>query len=123
MSGQTPLKNKSVDTVILARKTLKTRMANLDFLCKKFSIDLSHRKFHGALLDCQLLSEVYLELLGGRQTTMQLTKVEELSSKPKQTHKKIETKIHPVEISPKDLEEHKNFVADLTNALWHKVNY
>ena len=70
MAGIKTIKNKFIDTVLLARKTLNTRTANLDYLCRRFSIDLSSRKLHGALLDCRLLSEVYLELLGGRQTTL-----------------------------------------------------
>ncbi|MFM9889206.1 MAG: DNA polymerase III subunit epsilon, partial [Rickettsiales bacterium] len=44
--------------------------ANLDALCKRFSIDTSARTKHGALLDAELLAEVYLELRGGRQTSM-----------------------------------------------------
>ena len=57
--GLTPLKNKFIDTVVLARKKLNTRLANLDYLCRQYSIDLSAREFHGALLDCQLLSRVF----------------------------------------------------------------
>ena len=68
--GVGPIKNKIIDTVTLARKVLNTRIANLDYLCRRFSIDLRARKFHGALLDCQLLAEVYLELMGGKQTTL-----------------------------------------------------
>ena len=123
LSNIGPLKNKAIDTVLLARKTLNTRIVNLDSLCKKFSIDLSHRKFHGALLDCQLLSEVYLELLGGRQTSMDLIKTNEKAKKTKQIDYKTKNKIHEVEISTNEINEHKNFVADLSNALWHKVDY
>ena len=65
--GKEPLRNKIVDTVSLARKVLNTRIANLDYLCRRFNIDLTERKLHGALLDAHLLSEVYLELKGGKQ--------------------------------------------------------
>ena len=71
--GKAPLKNKIIDTVSLARKVLNTRIANLDYLCRRFNIDLTKRKLHGALLDAQLLAEVYLELKGGKQITMDLT--------------------------------------------------
>ena len=72
--GRQKLSNPVVDTVSLARRVLKTRVANLDYLCRRFKIDLSERNLHGALLDSRLLAEVYLELKGGRQFSMSLTK-------------------------------------------------
>lgn len=59
--------NRVVDTVLMARKKFPGSPANLDALCRRFGIDNTGRVFHGALLDCELLAEVYLELLGGRQ--------------------------------------------------------
>ena len=70
--GLPELKNKIIDTVSLARKNSNTRIANLDYLCRRFEIDLSERKLHGALLDSHLLAEVYLELNGGKQISMEL---------------------------------------------------
>lgn len=55
-----------VDTVMMARKRYPGAPASLDALCKRFEINSDARTFHGALLDSQLLAEVYLELLGGR---------------------------------------------------------
>ncbi|MEO0448747.1 MAG: DNA polymerase III subunit epsilon [Pseudomonadota bacterium] len=55
-----------VDTVEIARKKYPGAPASLDALCKRFDVSLESRAYHGALLDSQLLSEVYLELLGGR---------------------------------------------------------
>ena len=121
--GVSVLKNKVIDTIPLARKTLDTRIANLDYLCKRFSIDLDARTFHGALLDCQLLAEVYIELLGGRQTSLKLSRTHDLNDKIKTYNQKKPLKVHKIEITEKDTQEHKNFVADLKNALWHKVNY
>ena len=72
MIGLSPLKNRVVDTVSLAREVLNTRVANLDYLCRRFNIDLSDRSFHGALLDSQLLASVYLELRGGKQFSINL---------------------------------------------------
>ena len=71
--GMPEIKNKTIDTVSLARKTLNTRIANLDYLCRRFSIDLGERELHGALLDTQLSAEVYLELIGGKQISMNLS--------------------------------------------------
>ena len=56
--------------VTAARKVLNTRVANLDYLCRRFKVDLSERDLHGALLDSRLLAEVYLELKGGKQFSM-----------------------------------------------------
>lgn len=55
-----------VDTVAIARKKFPGAPASLDALCKRFEVNAEARTYHGALLDSQLLAEVYLELLGGR---------------------------------------------------------
>ncbi|MEO1330151.1 MAG: DNA polymerase III subunit epsilon [Pseudomonadota bacterium] len=59
--------DKVVDTLKIARKRFPGSQANLDALCRRFNIDNSAREKHGALLDAELLAEVYLELRGGRQ--------------------------------------------------------
>lgn len=56
-----------IDTVRIARQKFPGAPASLDALCRRFGIDLSQRTTHNALLDCKLLAEVYLELVGGRQ--------------------------------------------------------
>jgi DNA polymerase-3 subunit epsilon len=63
---------RAIDTVMMAKKKFPGAPASLDALCKRFSIDLSARTKHGALLDAELLSDVYLELLGGRQVSLGL---------------------------------------------------
>jgi len=59
--------SRAIDTVALARQRFPGAQANLNALCRRFEIDLSDRGLHGALVDCQLLAAVYLELRGGRQ--------------------------------------------------------
>jgi DNA polymerase-3 subunit epsilon len=59
--------NPVVDTVLLARQKFPGSPASLDALCRRFAIDLSQRSLHGAMLDCELLAQVYVELTGGRQ--------------------------------------------------------
>lgn len=59
--------DRAIDTVRIARQRFPGAQASLDALCRRFEIDLSERSLHGALLDCQLLAAVYLELRGGRQ--------------------------------------------------------
>lgn len=72
-SGRKPLaKDRAIDTLTMARRMFPGSPASLDALCKRFSVDNSGRNFHGALLDAQLLAEVYLELKGGRQTGLAL---------------------------------------------------
>lgn len=63
---------RAIDTVQLARRKFPGAPASLDALCGRFGVDNSNRTLHGALLDAQLLSEVYLELVGGRQVTIDL---------------------------------------------------
>jgi DNA polymerase-3 subunit epsilon len=56
-----------IDTLALARRRHPMGPNNLDALCRRYGIDNSHRSKHGALLDAELLTDVYIEMLGGRQ--------------------------------------------------------
>ena len=62
----------SVDTVAIARSRFPGAPVSLDALCKRFGVDNARRDKHGALLDSELLAEVYLELMGGRQAGLEL---------------------------------------------------
>ncbi|KMW58906.1 DNA polymerase III epsilon subunit [Candidatus Rhodobacter oscarellae] len=59
--------DQAIDTLAIARRKFPGSPASLDALCRRFSIDNSSRTLHGALLDSEILAEVYLELIGGRQ--------------------------------------------------------
>lgn len=65
--------DRAFDTVLLARRKFPGSPASLDALCRRFGIDNSAREKHGALLDAELLAEVYLELIGGRQPGLVLS--------------------------------------------------
>ncbi|KAA0682863.1 DNA polymerase III subunit epsilon [Roseomonas genomospecies 6] len=65
-------KDRAIDTLLMARQKFPGAPATLDALCKRFGVDNSSRTYHGALLDAQLLAEVYLELRGGRQAGLAL---------------------------------------------------
>lgn len=121
--GKPPLKNKIIDTVVLARKNLNTRVANLDYLCRRFSIDLSKRGLHGALLDTKLLAEVYLELIGGKQISMNLGS----PSLNKETSTKIIDKskvvFSKIQASEEEVLQHKNLIKQIKRPLWEKINY
>jgi len=60
------------DTLVIAREKFPGAQNSLDALCRRFEIDNSHRSLHGALLDSEILAEVYIELCGGRQTGLDL---------------------------------------------------
>lgn len=62
----------AIDTLQIARRKFPGAQASLDALCRRFAIDNSARTKHGALLDAELLAEVYLELIGGRQPGLEL---------------------------------------------------
>jgi DNA polymerase-3 subunit epsilon len=66
------LANTVIDTVVLAREKHPGARVSLDALCKHYGIDNSRRALHGALLDSEILAEVYLELIGGRQVALAL---------------------------------------------------
>ena len=78
--GRPPLAAPFVDTLAVARRRFPGAPASLDALCRRFSIDLAAREKHGAEIDCGLLAEVYLELLGGRQPGLEFaaTTIDEL---------------------------------------------
>ena len=71
-AGLLPIVNEYIDTVSMARRKFPGQRASLDALCERFAIDNAHRTRHGALLDAELLAEVYLELSGGRQRDLGL---------------------------------------------------
>lgn len=72
-AGLTRLTNPVIDTVMLARQKHPGARVSLDALCKHYGIDNSRRTLHGALLDSEILAEVYLELIGGKQVSLALT--------------------------------------------------
>ena len=121
--GIEPLKNKIIDTVSFARKKLNTRIANLDYLCRRFQIDLSERDLHGALLDSQLLAEVYLELMGGKQISMNLNITKENKNLPSKNNIKKTYLFSKVVLSDKDALLHKSLVKGIKDSLWKKFDY
>ena len=108
-----------VDTVSIARRKYPGAQASLDALCRRFNIDLSARTKHGALLDSELLAEVYLELIGGRQQTLGLAV--DLDTVPLDS---VPTKAWPerhFEPSPAELAAHAAFLEKISEPIW-RVN-
>ncbi len=117
--GLPPLKKENIiDSLTLARRKFPGAPASLDALCKRYGIDLSKRTLHGALLDTELLCDVYIELMGGAQEGFRFNSsngnskqhldsdnISNLSNK----ERKITKQIKP---SEKDIENHKKFILD-----------
>ncbi|WP_374626450.1 DNA polymerase III subunit epsilon [Devosia sp.] len=70
--GRPGLGNPVIDTVMVAREVHPGARVSLDALCKHYGVDNSRRTLHGALLDSEILADVYLELIGGRQVALTL---------------------------------------------------
>jgi len=111
------------DTLVLARSKHPGAKHSLDALCIRFGVDRSHRVKHGALLDAQLLAQVYIELTGGRQIGLGLmpetvVAAAEAALGAAPTRERLEPRPHAA--SPEELERHRSFVARLTGALWDR---
>ena len=112
-----------IDTVVLAKKRFPGSRVNLNELCKKFHIDNSARTFHGALLDSELLAEVYLELIGGRQPGLVLERKSEQKKERKtlvdvKTLAKEYREPRSFPASAEEIEQHTEFIAKIKNNLW-----
>lgn len=110
-----------VDTLMLARRKHSSGLYNLDALCARYGIDNSRRTKHGALLDAEILAEVYLELIGGRQA--QLGLAENTGTGASTAGKLHVVRQRPTPLMPRLTEEertaHRAFIATLgENPVW-----
>jgi len=111
--------SRTTDTVTMARRKFPGAPASLDALCKRFGIDLTARTKHGALLDAELLSDVYLELLGGRQVTFALNANATSSSETSETATaRTFLPAREFAIAAEELAGHEALIATLKNPLW-----
>jgi len=117
-AGKVPLPaDRAIDTVTLARRKFPGAQASLDALCRRFQIDTSARDKHGALLDAKLLSQVYLELIGGREPGLALGALETVATLEVSTERTVRTP-RPHGATEDELAAHTTFVATLKNAIW-----
>jgi DNA polymerase-3 subunit epsilon len=112
-----------VDTLMLARRKHPGGSNRLDDLCARYRIDNSRRTKHGALLDAELLAEVYVELIGARQAILGLTEVAAGRGERRTTAAAIRSRPRP--LAPRGSAEeqaaHREFIATLgENAIWRK---
>lgn len=118
--------SRMVDTVALARKRHPGAKLSLDALCSRYGIDRSHRVKHGALLDAELLAQVYVELRGGRQIGLELA----AEASATETVPAIQTSaVRKAPVGPRreprahrpseaELARHREFMAGIENPLW-----
>jgi DNA polymerase III subunit epsilon len=113
-----------VDTLLLARRKHPAGPNRLDDLCARYGIDNSHRTKHGALLDAEILAEVYVELIGARQAQLGLAESGEFGANGAEGVIVIRERPEPLasRLSEAELAAHREFIAGLgDNALW--LNY
>lgn len=126
--GVTHLKWENViDTLTMARRKFPGSPASLDALCRRFGIDNSMREKHGALLDSEILAEVYLELIGGRQPDLVLAPVEAKSGGAVSGSGDWRPAPRPVplpsRITPKETASHEAFIAKMgDDAIWKRYS-
>jgi DNA polymerase-3 subunit epsilon len=119
-AGLPPLSmERTVDTVKLARQRYPGAQASLDALCRRFEIDNSMRTLHGALLDCELLAEVYLELMGGRQPDFALDAGRRAGAAGA-TAERRQREPRPHAAPEAELAAHEAMLAKLTDPIWLK---
>jgi DNA polymerase III subunit epsilon len=106
-----------VDTLGLAKRRFPGMPNSLDALCRRFSIDLSARTTHNALLDCKLLAEVYVELTGGRQRGLSLAA--EVIRTPVAVYVHTDERTpRPIVPTEAELAAHAGMVTKLKEAIW-----
>ncbi len=106
---------RAIDTLEIARKKHPGGKNTLDGLCSRYNIDLSARTKHGALLDAELLAQVYVELTGGRQIGFDLAEQAVVIEAPTE-RVAFTSRSHAA--SPEELSRHASFVAGLRDPLW-----
>ena len=117
--------SRALDTVAMAREKFPGAPVSLDALCRRWGIDNSGRTLHGALLDSELLAEVYLELIGGRQPDLVLVASPGQRTEAQQQVSTGPRAPRPVPLAPRltaaEITAHAAFVARMgEKALWHR---
>jgi DNA polymerase-3 subunit epsilon len=121
--GMEPVsKTRMVDTVAIARVRHPGAKNSLDALCTRYGIDRSHRTKHGALLDAELLAQVYVELTGGRQIGLELANMAAdpitAAVAPTRVRERPFRPARPHSASAEELERHARFLESIKSPLW-----
>lgn len=113
--------SRAIDTLPMARRKFPGAPASLDALCKRFGVDNSSRDYHGALLDAELLAEVYLELCGGRQPALEMTQKMEITIIQDEPTPRLFREPRQHSPSEEDKNAHEQFIKKIKNALWSRA--
>jgi DNA polymerase-3 subunit epsilon len=113
--------DRSTDTVAMARRMFPGAPASLDALCKRFGVDASGRKIHGALLDAQLLAEVYLELRGGRQPDLAIAAIDGVTTDINEARAREHRVAREHTASEEEIAAHEEFLTQLKDPLWKRA--
>ncbi|MGI2036008.1 DNA polymerase III subunit epsilon [Rhizobium panacihumi] len=124
--GVPPVQSEQViDTLSMARRKHPMGPNSLDALCRRYGIDNSHRTKHGALLDSELLAEVYIEMIGGRQTALGLVEEKKVIKVIEEADDDIVVDIPPrarplpIRLSANDMDAHQKLIATMgEKAIW-----
>lgn len=112
--------HRAKDTLMMARQKFPGSPASLDALCKRFGVDNRSREKHGALLDAELLAQVYLELIGGKQPGLTLGFSMKAEQKEEtQTQEKKTRTPRTYSPTPEELNLHQGLVNQLKNPFWN----
>jgi DNA polymerase-3 subunit epsilon len=118
-----------VDTVAIARRKHPGAKLSLDALCSRYGIDRSHRTKHGALLDAELLAQLYVELQGGRQIGLELAAEASLGQQGTMTEQVVAvtstvTRVfrspRPHSASAEEQARHGEFMAGFSEPIWSR---
>jgi DNA polymerase III subunit epsilon len=112
-------RERAIDTLTLARRRHPGGPNKLDDLCVRYGIDNSRRTKHGALLDAELLAEVYAELVGGRQARLGLVRETTVAASMVANAARVRPAPLPPQLSQAECDAHRKFVATLgASAVW-----
>ena len=110
----------AIDTVALARRKYPGAPASLDALCRRLEIDNSQRTLHGALLDAELLAEVYLELIGGRQPGLVLSAAATKAAETDEKQVRTVRQARPHKPSDDERAAHIAFIDKIEDPIWER---
>lgn len=115
--------DRMIDTLAISRRRHPGAKHSLDALCSRYGIDRSHRVLHGALLDAELLAQIYVELTGGRQIGLELaaesgtTVIEVRTFQPRRREYRAP---RPHNASAEEISRHQAFLASLESPIWNR---
>tara|TARA_B100001564_G_scaffold174555_1_gene146881 strand:+ start:343 stop:1008 length:666 start_codon:yes stop_codon:yes gene_type:complete len=108
--GKEIIKNDIIDTLVLARNKFPGSPASLDALCKRYRIDNSKRKKHTALIDCDLLSKVYINLIDQKEPTLDFQNIDQKIVENNETKTLYFKKI--IKLTDKEIKNHKKYLSE-----------